>query len=176
MIRFVSFSVVAAVSFVAAQVAQAQPEEGEYYKIKSVNSGMVLSVADESEKTGAKIVQAEPKKGDEAQQWKLVKAGEHYKLVNRKSGKALEVPDASKEQGVQMQQGDDKGGKGGKNQLWNVEKLSDKDKSYVIKAQGNGLVLDVQDADKNVGAAVIQWPLNEKGDRKNQKWEFVPVK
>jgi hypothetical protein len=166
------FCVVAALLLFAGQVAFAQPEEGEFYKIKNENSGLLLAVADESDKTGAKIIQAEPRKGDEAQQWKLVKVGEHYKLVNRKSGKALEVPDASKDEGVQIQQGEDKARS--KGQIWTIDKVTGK--FYAIKAQCSGLVLDVKEADKNAGAAVIQWPLNDKGDRKNQKWEFLTVK
>ncbi len=162
-----------ALLFASLPALAAEPEEGEIYRIKSENSGMVLAVADNSEKTGAKIIQTEPKKGDESQEWRLVKSGEYFKLVNRKSGKVLEVPDASKEQGVQFQQGEDKGNKG-KNQTFPIEKITGK--YYAIRAHCNGMVLDVQEAEKNAGAPVIQWPLNEKGDRKNQKWEFVLVK
>jgi hypothetical protein len=28
---------------------------------------------------------------------------------------------------------------------------------------------------KETGAEVVQWPFNDKGDRMNQKWEFIPA-
>ncbi len=96
----------------AGAAATPNPEDGKYYKIKNFNSGKFLAVTDDSTEAGAKIVQADAMKKDEAQHWKLVKAGEHYKLINRKSGKALEVRDGTKDGGVQLQQGKDRKAKG----------------------------------------------------------------
>ena len=38
------------------------------------------------------------------------------------------------------------------------------------------LVLDVKDASKDDGAAVIQFPLNDKKERANQLWILTEVK
>src|SRR5205807_734799 len=98
----------AASLLLSGQVALTQPAEGQYYLIKNVNSGKLLSVEGDPAQAGAKMVQWGAKerrgKGDETQQWKLVKVGEQYKIVNRLSGKVLEVPDTSNDRFVWVEQ------------------------------------------------------------------------
>ena len=145
MIRFVAVAVLAIAILAVGQTAWAQPEEGQFYRIKSVSSKKVLSVEDKGE--GDAIIQVAPGVA-EVQQWKFVKSGDYYKIVNRKTGKALNVKNASKEEGTPIIQWDasDKG----ENQQWSLEK---KGTSYVIKARHSGLVLDVADESKKGKAA-----------------------
>jgi hypothetical protein len=157
----------------AGQVGRAQPENGQYYRIRNVNSGKLL-VAD-GDGAGAKIIQATAargKRGDDSQHWQLVKViGNYYKLVNRTTGLVLEVPNGLRNPGVQIQQGVDRRAR---NQLWSLESVGGK--TFVIKSLFNGLVLDAEGAERGDGVPIIQWTFNARGDRKNQRWEFLPAR
>ena len=159
---------VVAVSFLfACQTALAQPVEGQYYRIKNVNSKKVLALDDGAGKVdGALIVQRSPGQ-NERQHWKFVKVGEFYKIINRKSGQALNVQSASGEEGapiIQWDASDD-----GENQQWSLEK---KRGNYYIKARHSGMVIDVANASKEREGAVIQYPYHE---GRSQLFELVPV-
>ena len=169
MTRFVTVLVVAG-SFLlfARPVAKAQPEEGQYYLIKNVNSKKALSVEAKGKEEGAKIVQVVPG-GAELQQWKFVKNGDFYNIINRKTGRALNVQNESKEEGTPIIQWDAKDNNY-ENQQWSLEK---KGKHFVIKARHSGMVLDVAEGSKDRKAPLIQWPFNE---GRNQIFELEPAK
>ena len=68
----------------------ARPADEKYVKLVHVETGKVLSTADQATDIGAKTVVA--KDGDdEAHQWSFVKDAGFYKVVNRKSGRCLDV-------------------------------------------------------------------------------------
>ena len=79
----------------------------EYFKLVNPDTKKALSVADQSEDAGAKVVLAKDD-GSEIQQWKLEKDGEFLKIVNRKTGKVIDVNEASKDEGGSIIQWDEK--------------------------------------------------------------------
>nr|WP_309690148.1 RICIN domain-containing protein [Armatimonas sp.] len=147
----------------------ADPEEGEYYRIKNVRSKKVLSVADDGKEKGAPIVQVVPGPS-ELQQWQFVKVGGYYKIVNRKTGMALNVESESMQEGAPIIQWDARVNK--KNQQWSLVKKGD---FFAIKVRHSGLVLDVAAGSKERRVSLIQYPL-QRNDNGNQIFELVPVK
>jgi nitroreductase len=147
----------------------ADPEEGQYYRIKNVRSKKVLSVSDEGKEEGAPIIQVLPGSKN-LQEWKFVKIGDYYKIVNHKTGKALNVQSESKEAGTPIIQWD--ASADNENQQWSLVKQGD---FFAIKARHSGLVMDVGAGTKERKASLIQYPLQEK-ENGNQIFELVPVK
>lgn len=147
----------------------ADPEDGQYYRIKNIRSKKVLSVSEVGKEEGAPIVQALPGPKN-LQEWKFVKIGDYYKIVNRKTGKALNVQSESKEAGAPVIQWD--ASVDNENQQWSFVKQGD---YFAIKARHSGLVLDVAAGTKERKASLIQYPLQEK-DNENQIFELIPVK
>ncbi len=166
--RFLAVLGVAGGLMIAGQVALSQPEEGQFYRIKSVSSKMVLALEDGPKEEGALVVQRQPGP-HEGQQWKFVKVGAFYKIVNRKTGQALNVQSASKEEGAPIIQWD--ASDRAPNQLWKAEQR--KGGNYVFTAKHSGMALDVAGASKERKAGLIQWPIN---DARNQVFELVPAK
>lgn len=167
--RIVTLGVLVVAMLAFSHLASAQPEEGQYYRIKCVSTKKVLSVEDKGKEEGAAIVQVLPGP-KEIQQWKFVKAGDFYKIVNRKTGKALNVANASNEEGAPVIQWD--ASDPGVNQQWTLEK---KDDTYVIKARHSGMVLDVAEESTKRKAALIQYGY-KKGQNDNQHFLLEPVK
>lgn len=169
MARFVAMVALAGSLMCISQIALAQPEEGQYYRIKCVSSKKVLAVEDKGKEDGAQIIQVLPGPKD-FQQWKFVKVGDFYKIVNRKTGKALNVQNASKEEGTPIIQWD--ASDNGENQQWSLE---NKGNAFVIKARHSGLVLDVAEENKKRKASLIQYGYKQ-GDNDNQHFVLEPVK
>jgi hypothetical protein len=151
--------VVGACVLLAAPAAQAG-----YIKLVHVNTGKVLSVADDSDEAGARAVLAKDEPG-EARQWKLDKDGDHYKVVNRKSGKVLDVFEESTEEGTPIIIWEDKA-EGNDNQRWSWE---GEGKTRRLKSKSSGLVLDVDDEGK-----IVQRKADNKA--KGQLWQVTEVK
>jgi hypothetical protein len=142
----------------------AAADETNYVKLVQADTGKVLSVADNSEESGAKIVLAKDE-SSEAQQWKLEKDGDYYKIVNRKTGKVLDVEMESKDEGASIIQWDDKA-ESNDNQRWSWQGTG---KSQQLKSKSSDLVLDVGDNEM-----VIQRKADDKV--KQQLWQVVDVK
>ena len=167
MTRFAAMVSVAVSFLFADRVAVAQPEEGQFYQIKNVNSKMVLALEDGAAKLdGARIVQRVPTP-NEHQQWKFVKVGGFYKIVNRRTGQALNVLNGSNEERAPIIQWD--ANDNGENEQWSLEK---KGNYFVIKARHSGMVIDVEAGSVERKAPVIQYPYH---DGRNQIFELVPV-
>jgi hypothetical protein len=138
--------------------------EDNFVKLVQADTGKVLSVADNSEDAGAKIVVAKDE-SSEAQQWKLEKDGDYYKIVNRKTGKVLDVEQESQDEGASIIQWDDKA-ENNANQRWSWQGDG---KSRQLKSKSSNLVLDVDD-----NGMVIQRKADD--NAKRQLWQVVEVK
>jgi len=160
MVKTLPAVIVACGLFASAAVA----DEAEYVKLVQSDTGKVLSVADNSDDAGAKIVVAK-EESSEAQQWKLEKDGKYYKIVNRKTGKVLDVDQASKDEGASIIQWDDKADDND-NQRWYWEGTGE---SRQLKSKHSYLVLDVDD-----NGMVIQRKADE--NAKEQLWKAIEVK
>lgn len=143
----------------------ADPEVGQYYRIKNVRSEKVLSVSDKGKEEGAKIEQV-PQAPSMLQQWEFVAAGEYFKIVNRKTGKALNVQSESQEEDAPIIQWD--AGVDNENLQWSLLKVGD---NFKFKARHSGMVIQVKD---NGDATVVQSPLRK--DNKNQVFELIPIR
>jgi hypothetical protein len=136
-----------------------------YFRLVHVESGKVLSVANNSEEAEARAVIAKEDPKNQSQEWKLDKDGDHYKLTNRKSGKVLDVNNASTDEGAEIIQWDDKSDDND-NQRWSwVGTGTDRR----LKSKSSGHVLDVNKED-----GVIQNKADDK--TKGQLWKLVEVK
>ncbi len=160
MFKTLPAAIVACGLFASAAVA----DDAVYVKLVQADTGKVLSVADNSDDAGAKIVVAKDE-SSEAQQWKLEKDGDNYKIVNRKTGKVLDVDQASKDEGASIIQWEDKA-EDNANQRWFWQGDG---KARQLKSRSSYLVLDVDD-----NGMVIQRKADE--DAKQQLWEIIEVK
>ncbi len=142
----------------------AAADEPKYVRLVQAETGKALSVADNSDDAGAKIVLAKVD-SSETQQWKLEKDGDYYKIVNRKTGKVLDVENASGDEGASIIQWDDKADDND-NQRWSWQ---GEGKSRRLKSKSSNLVLDVGD-----NGMVIQRKTDDKS--KPQLFQVVEVK
>ncbi|MFO0864473.1 MAG: RICIN domain-containing protein [Gemmataceae bacterium] len=158
------FSFVAATTILLglAPIAWGQQEKTAY-RIRSVDSGMVLSVEGNPAETGAKIHQVEWQQHP-LQQWKLIEFQGSFQIVNRATGKVLDVADSSQEQGARIVQN---AASKAKSQQWAFEKRG---KHFAIRNRLSGQLLNVQGASREAGGAIIQWPA---ADADNELWELV---
>ncbi|MCH5187632.1 MAG: RICIN domain-containing protein [Oscillospiraceae bacterium] len=77
---------------------------GKYYRISVAGSDQAVSVADESENNGARIVTAAAS-ASEFQSWAFIPQGNNmYTITNRASGRSFDVPSASVEEGAWITQ------------------------------------------------------------------------
>ena len=149
------------------QIAQAQPEEGRYYRIQNANSKLVLGVAGKTE-LGTEVIQVPLNKSAEGQQWKFVKKGNVYEIINKKSGKALNVRDGSKSENAPLIQWNARSK--GENQRWSLEKNGD---SFSLIAQHSGMAIGILNRSKEPGIQVVQ--LRTRKNAKNQLFDLVPI-
>ena len=160
MFKTLPAAIVACGLFASAAVA----DDAEYVKLVQADTGKVLSVADNSDDAGAKIVVAKDE-SSETQQWKLEKDGDYYKIVNRKTGKVLDVDKESKDEGASIIQWEDKAD-ANDNQRWSWQGNG---KARQLKSKSSYLVLDVDD-----NGMVIQRKADD--NAKRQLREIVEVK
>jgi hypothetical protein len=149
------------------------PEDGKVYIIRNVLSGKRLAIAGGATRPNTLLVQDDSKQTRVL--WRLERTKKrHFRIVNTKSNLSLDVPGLSKDAGVQIQQWITKPDHPDfPNQEWEFIKIG---QSYAIRSTFSKMVLDVKDASTDNGAAVIQFPLNAKGDRGNQLWILTQVK
>ena len=166
MSRFAVVVFLAGFFLLTGQVAQAQPDKDQYYRIKCVHSKLVFGVNGLKD-AGTNVLQL-PISSNDGQLWKFVKVGDYYNVANRLSGKCLNVKDGSKAEDAEIIQWDAEDNSG-ENQQWSLEKKGD---HYVMKARHSGLVLSVESGSKKPHAKLTQHSY-EKGD--NQHFDLVPV-
>jgi hypothetical protein len=157
--------VATACALIAVPTIARDDTDGKYYKLVQVDSGKVLSIADNSEEATARAVVAPDEPKNQSQQWKLEKDGNYYKLTNRKSGKVLDVNESSGDEDAPIIQWDDKSDDND-NQRWGwVGEGAERR----LKSRSSKLVLDVDSEGK-----VIQKKADDKS--KKQLWKLVEVK
>lgn len=159
------FRLLAPLVAVVAFVLPAAAEDEKFYRIRHVETGKFLAVADNSEEAGARAVLAKEDAASEFQQWKVVKDGEFLKIVNRKSGKVLDVFEESKDEGANIILWDEKS-EGNDNQRWS---WAGDGKAKRLKSKSSELVVCADDEGK-----LVQKKSDDKA--KGQTWELVEVK
>jgi hypothetical protein len=137
--------------------------EDKWVKI-ALADGKVLSVEDDSQDDGAKVVAV--KEGDsKAQNWKIVEDGKFLKIVNRKSGKVLDVNEDSRDAGATIIIYEEKAD-GTDNQRWS---WVGEGKTKQLKSKSSSLILTVDEK-----GAITQQKADEKS--KGQTWTVTDVK
>jgi DNA-directed RNA polymerase subunit RPC12/RpoP len=145
-----------------------QPRNGMVCLLINKNSGRCLSVKDNSDKPGARIVQGPmPEEAGASERWMLLGADKTFRLRNETSKFVLEIGSANKAPGVQAIQWHDQ--VKAKQQHWTFEALEDE---YVLHTGHSSMVLCVQEGALTAGANVIQW--NKLEDVPDQLWELRP--
>lgn len=166
MARFVAWVVVAGLVLSIGQPSPAQVVDGQWYRIRNVNSNKVLAVGENKE---SQVVQRKAGPNDR-QQWKFVqveKAPKHYYIVNRKNGLALNVANNTDKEGSPIILWD--ASVKAQNQQWSLEPSGP---NFMLKARHSGLVLDIADESKDRLAPAIQ--LKGKGSE-SQVFVIEPV-
>jgi Ca2+-binding RTX toxin-like protein len=145
-------------------------------------SNKCAGVKDQSSDNGAMLQQSECNRDLLAQQWYLVPtrtyelgviAHEYYQIKSKISNKCLEVYDWSTDDKAKVDQWDCHGGK---NQLWQLDRLNSTDYYQIVNVNTIGLFgsgkkkcLDVSDWSQDDGAQIWQYSCNSNA---NQQWRF----
>ncbi|AKJ29507.1 beta-glucanase [Caldimonas brevitalea] len=145
--------------------AAAAPAPG-VYRIKSVFSGLCLTVQGGSTADGAGIRQ--DRCGDAASQRFELRQDEggSHRFVNQGSGKSLDIREVSTANGALLQQW---AGAPTDNQRFVVQTSGN---GEAIRARHSGKCLDVKDWNANAGAEIQQWDC---AGSSNQQWRFEAV-
>jgi hypothetical protein len=86
------------------QAFEAQPADGDYYRLVAAHSGKCLDVSDASTADSATVIQYTCGTGAQ-QQWRFEDAGNgYYRIIARHSGKCLDVTSASTSDGAIVKQ------------------------------------------------------------------------
>jgi len=129
------------------------------FKIRNVNSGLLLSISGASQTAGSSAVQATADGGQE-QLWHFIPAGSgEYKIVNANSGQVLGISGASTQAGAAALQWADNGTS---DHLWTVVGAGNSE--YKLQNVNSGLVLGISGASKSSGAGALQWTDNGTSD------------
>lgn len=144
---------------------------GETYKITSAESGLALSVKDNSTENGANIQQETYVEGNESQQWVLNYLGDGlYSIINKKSGKGLDVADGSTSNGANIQQYAFGNG-GNNNQKWVIFERGNQYTLFPVCGNGT-MVADLASSSHNAGANIQLYSWNK---TKAQSFVIEPV-
>ncbi len=148
--------------------AAVTPTSGNIYYIKNKNSGMYLTVENDSASNGVNVIQATGT-GSLGQRWipELCSDGTYrlHPATDLAGGISLDVANGSTEDGTNIQIWENNGEAA---QQFGLVKSGD---GYIITTEvtGQESCLDVLDFSTESGANVIQWTNNESA---NQKWFF----
>lgn len=122
------------------------------FKIKNVNSGLVLGISGQSQTAGTSVVQWADN-GTTDHLWHFIPMGSgQYNIENMLTHQVLGVSNASKSNGAQVLQWADSGTA---DHLWTVSTAADG--NYMIKNVNSGLYLEVYQASKSDTATIDQW-------------------
>jgi endoglucanase len=151
-----------------------------YYYFINVSSGLVLDVEGGSEDDGASVIQysAHPDEDPDNQLWSYVSDGPEFTtIVNKGSGQVLDVDGSSTEAGAPIIQFPSHESESADNQLWTLQRVelaADHEAQYLVAFRvvnkNSGYVLDVEGADVEAGASVVQYPAHPKDEAANQLW------
>ncbi|TVZ00923.1 hypothetical protein EAS64_35715 [Trebonia kvetii] len=129
------------------------------YKIKNVNSGLVLDTSGSGTAQGTAAVQA-TSSSSPTQSWTLVSEGSNvYEIQNKASGLLLGITNESVTAGADALIW---GNNGTSDHLWTL--VSAGSGEYKIVNYNSGLLLGVTNASTASGAAVLQWTDNGTAD------------
>lgn len=144
---------------------------GETYKITSAESGLALSVKDNSTDDGANVQQENYTEGNESQQWVLKYIGDGmYNIINKKSGKGLDVADGSTSNGANIQQYSVENG-GNNNQRWVIFERGNQYTLFPVCGNGT-MVADLTSSSHDAGANIQLYTWNKS---KAQSFVIEPV-
>ncbi|MDY0130109.1 MAG: RICIN domain-containing protein [Methanosarcina vacuolata] len=132
------------------------------YKIMSLSSGKVMSVAGISHDNGADIHQYEYRNQDN-QKWKIIQLSGadkgYYRIVSVNSGKCLEIGGWSTQEGSKANQYQCHNGD---NQKFYLVPIKTCNLEYIIKNKNSGMILGVQDNSLENLADIVQYPFVSK--------------
>lgn len=135
--------------------------DGAAYRIKNVNSGLYLQVADAAAKNGANVQQWGTDGTSVHDIWKFYSAGEGYYYIASAVGDGgtyvLDVAGKKTENGTNL---DIYQYNGGANQQFMLTQNADGSYHICTKISGEKSAVEVADGSKTAGANVQQWELN----------------
>lgn len=147
--------------------------EGAAYRIKNVNSGLYLQVADAAAKNGANVQQWGTNGTSAHDIWKFYSAGDGYYYIASAVGDGgtyvLDIAGKKTDNGTNI---DIYQYNGGTNQQFMLTENADGSYNICTRITGEKSVIEVADASKTSGANVQQWEMN---GADCQKWIFEPV-
>ncbi len=160
--RFLACGFLAAVTCLA--YAQDTINDSVEFKIKNVNSGLVLGITNASQTAGATVLQWADT-GTTDHLWHFIPMGNNqYLIENMLTHQVMGVSGASKSDGAQILQWADNSTA---DHLWTISTASDG--NYMIKNVNSGLYLEVYDASTSDTAKIDQWgPTGSKC----QEWQL----
>jgi len=131
------------------------------YKIKNLDSGLLLGIAGASQTAGTPAVQGSDSSGPE-QLWHFMPMGNsQYNIENMLTHQVLGVTSASTAEGAQIVQWADNGTP---DHLWTITQAADG--NYLIQNVNSGKYLEVAQASKSSTATIDQ-------SAASQKWQLV---
>ncbi|WP_100448924.1 family 43 glycosylhydrolase [Glycomyces xiaoerkulensis] len=160
---------VAGAGLVAASTAPAQAavQTGQWYVITSAHSGLALDFQNDSQDTGAGLVQWD-RLDDQSQQFRFVDSGDgYYRIEARHSGLVLDVFEWNADNGADIVQWTDVDGT---NQQWSVTEHDDGTHSFINRFSEKAL--DLWDWSTTPGDRISQYDYT---GADVQKWHLNPV-
>jgi hypothetical protein len=144
----------------------AAPKDGLVCLIVNKNSGRCLSVADQWDNPGARVVQGPtPERAAAAERWALIAVGDAFRVRNERSGKVLEIGSANMKEGALAIHWDDLVDRA--NQHWTFEPVEG---GYWLRVGHSKLVLAIGEGAGDEGVPAVQWPSIP--DVLDQVWEL----
>lgn len=132
--------------------AQVTVSDSVEFKLKNVNSGLILGISGASQTAGTDVIQWTDN-GTTDHLWHFIPMGSsQYNIENMLTHQLLVVQSASTSNGAQIIQWSDAGTSNG---LWTVSTASDG--NYLIKNVNSGKYLEVYNANTTTSATIDQW-------------------
>lgn len=132
--------------------AQVSIDDSVSFKIKNVNSGLVLGISGQSQSAGTSVVQYTDN-GTTDHLWHFMPMGNNqYNIENMLTHQLLGISNASTANGAQVLQWADNGTS---DHLWQIYRASDG--NYLIKNVNSGLYLEVYNANTTASGVIDQW-------------------
>ncbi len=152
-------------ALVAQARAQVTVSDSVQFKIKNVNSGLVLAIPGASQSAGTGVIQWSDT-GSAEQLWHFIPMGSgQYNIENMATHQLMGVSSGSKSNGAQIVQWADNGTA---DDLWTITQASSG--NYLIKNVNSGLYLDVYQGSKSTAATIDQWSAS---GCLCQEWQLV---
>lgn len=163
--KYLSLCVVILVSLSGLASAQVTVSTSVEFKIRNVNSGLVLGISGQNQAAGTNVVQWTDN-GTTDHLWHFMPMGSgQYNIENMLTHQVLGVSGASKSNGAQILQWADNGTS---DHLWTVSTAADG--NFLIKNVNSGLFLEVANGNTTTSAVIDQWSST---GCKCQEWQLV---